>query len=249
MMSFCAAACIRRRWISCCRECVKFLLSSQVMGSLADEKCAQGQRLSGILVKKNFNYHILNPCDLSSESLVLHIVPTDNRMKYWKTYCACFAAYTELSMSTVKQSQAIPFTGPYSLLVCHLRNLTGNPSATDEDDTVAVSCRLMMSSLVSGDVEELDGTEKNTLKIFKNITLVHEVGMVMLEVSQSVAFKTQDCSVHVFICPLFQWIANPLNDMYADAVTTVVLEVQSNPKAQKGPFYLNFTLMPYITLS
>lgn len=35
---------------------------------------------------------------------------------------------------------------------------------------------------------------------------------------------------------LFQWIANPLNDMYADAVTTVVLEVQSNPKAQKGRF-------------
>ena len=35
---------------------------------------------------------------------------------------------------------------------------------------------------------------------------------------------------------LFQWIANPLNDMYADAVTTVVLEVQSNPKAQKGEF-------------
>lgn len=32
-------------------------------------------------------------------------------------------------------------------------------------------------------------------------------------------------------CP--QWIANPLNDMYADVVTTVVLEVQSNPNAQK----------------
>ena len=43
------------------------------------------------------------------------------------TWCVsvCFAAYTELAMSTVKQSQAIPFTGPYSLLVCHLRNLTG----------------------------------------------------------------------------------------------------------------------------
>ncbi|XP_041668739.1 cleavage and polyadenylation specificity factor subunit 3 isoform X2 [Cheilinus undulatus] len=132
---------------------------AKVMGSLADKKCVQGQRVSGILVKKNFNYHILNPSDLST--------------------------YTELAMSTVKQSQAIPFTGPYSLLVCHLRNLTG-------------------------DVEELDGTEKNTLRIFKNITLIHEVGMVMLE-----------------------WIANPLNDMYADAVTTVVLEVQSNPKAQK----------------
>lgn len=32
-------------------------------------------------------------------------------------------------MSTVKQSQAIPFTGPYSLLVCHLRNLTGKASS------------------------------------------------------------------------------------------------------------------------
>lgn len=37
--------------------------------------------------------------------------------------------------------------------------------------------------MLSGDVEELDGTEKNTLKIFKTITLVHEVGMVLLEVS------------------------------------------------------------------
>lgn len=43
------------------------LPSSQVMGSLADKKCIQGQRVSGILVKKNFNYHILNPSDLSSE--------------------------------------------------------------------------------------------------------------------------------------------------------------------------------------
>ncbi|XP_042356436.1 LOW QUALITY PROTEIN: cleavage and polyadenylation specificity factor subunit 3-like [Plectropomus leopardus] len=133
---------------------------AKVMGSLADKKCAQGERVSGILVKKNFNYHILNPSDLST--------------------------YTELAMSTVKQTQAIPFTGPYSLLVCHLRNLTG-------------------------DVEELEGTEKNTLRIFKNISLTHEVGMVLLE-----------------------WLANPLNDMYADAVTTVVLEVQSNPKAQKA---------------
>ncbi|KAM9786390.1 cleavage and polyadenylation specificity factor subunit 3 [Syngnathus typhle] len=132
---------------------------AKVMGSLADQKCVQGQRVSGILVKKNFNYHILNPSDLS--------------------------LYTELSMSTVKQTQAIPFTGPYSLLVCHLRNLTG-------------------------DVEELDGTEKKTLRIFQSITLIHEIGMVLLE-----------------------WIANPLNDMYADAITTVVLEVQSNPKAQK----------------
>ena len=44
---------------------------------------------------------------------------------------------------------------------------------------------LLLGFLPAGDVEELDGTEKNTLKIFKSITLVHEVGMVMLEVSST----------------------------------------------------------------
>lgn len=169
-------------------------------------------------------------------------------------------------MSTVKQSQAIPFTGPYSLLVCHLRNLTGKDSSAQAG--VSLSLALMLSSFVLGDVEELDGTEKNTLKVFKTVTLIHEVGMVLLEVSGRVwvpsggpdfslirfdsiqrLFTT---SVSPSVCSLsrlyerpltsphsyllFQWIANPINDMYADAIATVVLEVQSNPKALKGLF-------------
>uniref|UniRef100_A0A671NVW0 Cleavage and polyadenylation specificity factor subunit 3-like n=1 Tax=Sinocyclocheilus anshuiensis TaxID=1608454 RepID=A0A671NVW0_9TELE len=133
---------------------------AKVMGSLADKKCVQAQRVSGILVKKNFSYHILAPSDLSN--------------------------YTDLAMSTVKQTQAIPFTGPFPLLLSQLRHLTG-------------------------DVEEIEISEKSTLKVFNSITVVHDQNMVLLE-----------------------WFANPLNDMYADAVTTVVLEVQSNPKAQKG---------------
>ncbi|RXN06377.1 cleavage and polyadenylation specificity factor subunit 3 [Labeo rohita] len=132
---------------------------AKVMGCLADKKCAQGQRVSGILVKKNFSYHILAPSDLSN--------------------------YTDLAMSTVKQTQAIPFTGPFPLLLSQLRHLTG-------------------------DVEEIEISEKSTLRVFNSITVNHDQNMVMLE-----------------------WFANPLNDMYADAVTTVVLEVQSNPKAQK----------------
>uniref|UniRef100_A0A672NU51 Cleavage and polyadenylation specificity factor subunit 3 n=1 Tax=Sinocyclocheilus grahami TaxID=75366 RepID=A0A672NU51_SINGR len=132
---------------------------AKVMGSLADKKCVQAQRVSGILVKKNFSYHILAPSDLSN--------------------------YTDLAMSTVKQTQAIPFTGPFPLLLSQLRHLTG-------------------------DVEEIEISEKSTLRVFNSITVVHDQNMVLLE-----------------------WFANPLNDMYADAVTTVVLEVQSNPKAQK----------------
>ncbi|GCC23897.1 hypothetical protein chiPu_0002295 [Chiloscyllium punctatum] len=60
------------------------------------------------------------------------------------------------------------------------------------------------------DVEEIEVQDKPALRIFKAITLVQEPGMIVLE-----------------------WVANPLNDMYADAVMTVILEVQSNPKAQK----------------
>ena len=57
------------------------LLVLQVMGSLADEKCVQGQRVSGILVKKNFNYHILNPSDLSSKYFSTNCPPC--RMQRW----------------------------------------------------------------------------------------------------------------------------------------------------------------------
>uniref|UniRef100_A0A2K6MJV7 Cleavage and polyadenylation specific factor 3 n=1 Tax=Rhinopithecus bieti TaxID=61621 RepID=A0A2K6MJV7_RHIBE len=94
--------------------------------------------------------------------------------------------YTDLAMSTVKQTQAIPYTGPFNLLYYQLQKLTG-------------------------DVEELEIQEKPALKVFKNITVIQEPGMVVLE-----------------------WLANPSNDMYADTVTTVILEVQSNPKIRKG---------------
>nr|XP_021524710.1 cleavage and polyadenylation specificity factor subunit 3 [Aotus nancymaae] len=117
---------------------------AKVMGFLADKKPEQGQRVSGILVKRNFNYHILSPCDLSN--------------------------YTDLAMSTVKQTQAIPYTGPFNLLYYQLQKLTG----------VCVVGRFLILPFA------------------------------------------------------FQWLANPSNDMYADTVTTVILEVQSNPKIRKG---------------
>lgn len=37
------------------------------MGSLAMEPPTPGMELQGILVKRNFNYHILAPADLNSE--------------------------------------------------------------------------------------------------------------------------------------------------------------------------------------
>ena len=39
-----------------------------------------------------------------------------------------------------------------------------------------------------GDVEQVDGAEKITIRIFKNITLIHEAGMVRLEVRDTTDF-------------------------------------------------------------
>lgn len=41
----------------------------------------------------------------------------------------------------------------------------------------------------AGDVQQMEKTEKITVKIFDSITLVHEAGMVLLEVSLFSDFK------------------------------------------------------------
>ena len=39
--------------------------------------------------------------------------------------------------------------------------------------------------LCAGDVQQVEGAEKITVKIFKSITLIHDAGMVLLEVRGS----------------------------------------------------------------
>lgn len=41
--------------------------TAKVMGNLAIEKPKPGDKVSGILVKRNFNYHLLAPVDIPSE--------------------------------------------------------------------------------------------------------------------------------------------------------------------------------------
>lgn len=133
---------------------------AKVVGSLAAEKPKQDQRISGILVKRNFNYHIVAPADLSN--------------------------YTDLAMSTVTQRLSIAYTGTVSLLKYYLTQL-------------------------SSDIEHIEKADKPTLRIFKSVFLIIEPKMVIIE-----------------------WIANPVTDMYADAVVTVVLRAESDPMPQKS---------------
>lgn len=47
---------------------------AKVMGSLAMKKAQHNDRISGVLVKRNFNYHILAPQDLTSKSRKFHFL-------------------------------------------------------------------------------------------------------------------------------------------------------------------------------
>lgn len=46
------------------------------MGSLAARPCQDGQQLSGVLVKRGFNYHLIDPVDLNSKYMYIYILIT-----------------------------------------------------------------------------------------------------------------------------------------------------------------------------
>lgn len=131
---------------------------AKVVGALAAEKPDQNHKIAGILVKRNFNYHIMAPADLPN--------------------------YTDLAMSTVMQRLSIAYTGTIPLLHFYLSQL-------------------------ARDIEELP--EKRTLKVFGCVTVQVEPRMVIVE-----------------------WNSNPVTDMYADAVVTVILRAESDPMPQKN---------------
>ncbi|XP_039759384.1 cleavage and polyadenylation specificity factor 73 [Pararge aegeria] len=73
--------------------------TAKVMGSLAMEQPEPGKNLQGILVKRNFNYHILAPSDLNK--------------------------YTELSQSEVSQRVSVSYGGSAALLRHAVLRLAG----------------------------------------------------------------------------------------------------------------------------
>ncbi|CAL8090826.1 unnamed protein product [Calicophoron daubneyi] len=103
---------------------------AKVLGSLARHPPKDGQSISGVLVKKNFAYHILTPGELPS--------------------------YTELATTTVNQLVSIPFSGSASLLRFHLSLLAGVVEVVTHKpdcvqfrvfDAVTVSWRLQQVNL------------------------------------------------------------------------------------------------------
>nr|XP_037873567.1 cleavage and polyadenylation specificity factor 73 isoform X6 [Bombyx mori] len=85
-----------------------------VMGSLAVDPPKEGQELQGILVKRNFNYHILAPADLNK--------------------------YTELVQSEVTQRQSLQYAGSVPLLRHVLMQLAGHIDFLSETRWRLYSC-------------------------------------------------------------------------------------------------------------
>lgn len=73
--------------------------TAKVMGSLASSKIENGDKVSGILVKRDFKYHVLAASDLSK--------------------------YTDMSMSTVTQRQSLAFNGSPGTLKLLLESIGG----------------------------------------------------------------------------------------------------------------------------
>ncbi|KAK4885339.1 hypothetical protein RN001_001610 [Aquatica leii] len=125
--------------------------TAKVMGALAIERPKPGNTLSGILVKRNFNYHVLGPEDL--------------------------AKYTDMSMSQVMQRQSIHYAGSISVL------------------------RYLVTQ-IAGLLETIEGDRK--MRAFNAVDITIENKIVTLE-----------------------WLANPVNDMYADALVAAILQAES----------------------
>jgi cleavage and polyadenylation specificity factor subunit 3 len=122
--------------------------TAKVMGSLAVDKPKPGNTLSGVLVKRNFNYHLLAANDLPK--------------------------YTDMSMSQIMQRQSIHYSGNTGVL----RHLI---------------------TQVAGLLEPVEGDKKT--RAFNAIDITIDSKIVTLE-----------------------WVANPVNDMYADAIVAAILQ-------------------------
>ena len=67
------------------------------MGSLAAQKPKEGHRISGVLIKRGFNYHLVNPGDLGSRLNISNCIISINALHM------VFLDYTELATSIITE--------------------------------------------------------------------------------------------------------------------------------------------------
>jgi cleavage and polyadenylation specificity factor subunit 3 len=81
---------------------------AKVVGRLAEAPPVDGEKVSGILVKRNFNYHLMHPDDLQK--------------------------YTDMTMSKVTQRQSVYYSGSFQLLQFMVSQLAGDIEVVPDRD-------------------------------------------------------------------------------------------------------------------
>lgn len=81
---------------------------AKVMGTLAEVKPEDGTKVSGILIKRNFNYHIVSPNDLTK--------------------------YTDMTLSTVNQRMSVYYSGTFALLHFMVSQLSGDVQLSQSEN-------------------------------------------------------------------------------------------------------------------
>ncbi|KAL0274621.1 UNVERIFIED_CONTAM: hypothetical protein PYX00_002710 [Menopon gallinae] len=138
----------------------------KVMGKLAMHKPKPGDKVSGILVKRNFNYHLLEPADIPK--------------------------YTDMTITKVIERLSVYYNGQLTVLKYLLNQCCGM----------------------------IDIIEEKKFNVFKNIVVTVEGKIITLE-----------------------WVASPVNDMYANAIVTTILQADSIQDTGKKNLALPATKM------
>ena len=95
-----------------------------MVGRLASKKAKAGEVVSGVLVKRGFNYHIVSAEELQH--------------------------YTDLSQGVVLQKQTLPFTAPFSLLHHCLLQLAGGVEQVEQSGK---NCLRVFDSVSNNNLE------------------------------------------------------------------------------------------------
>lgn len=150
--------------------------TAKTIGELAADRPADGQTVEGVLVGKDFQYHIMSGEDL--------------------------AEFTELKSTAVSQVLCIKYRGPFALVQFHLTQMFGG-------DQAVVSTHTFTDQ--GGD----DGQQSVTVEC---VTIMESLRILRRNAQEL----------------LLEWDGDVVDDVLADAVVALILDIESHPVSVKS---------------
>ncbi|VDO90473.1 unnamed protein product [Heligmosomoides polygyrus] len=97
---------------------------AKVVGALAVKSNKVGDVVSGILIKRNFNYQVVDPKELTGYSFL--------RWQFYQKWMSFLPVFTDLSSSRLSQRQSVYYSGSLPLLLYSLNQLNDDAILTAE---------------------------------------------------------------------------------------------------------------------